>query len=104
MTDTLGILVSSDKHMAYVVNLTRAAHEKGKDITIFFTGNGVKLTMTPAFRQLVGKAKLTVCDVSFRAHGFQGREEEVPGVGFKDFATQARNAEMVAQSDRYLIF
>ena len=53
---------------------------------------------------MVGKAKLSICDVSFRANGLHGREEEVPGVGFKDFATQAKNAEMVAQADRYLVF
>jgi hypothetical protein len=33
-----------------------------------------------------------------------GREDEVPGVGFKDFATQAKNAEMVADMDRYVVF
>jgi hypothetical protein len=60
--------------------------------------------MQPQFKELVGKAKLSVCDVSFRANGLHGREDEVPGVGFKDFATQAKNAEMLARSDRYLVF
>jgi hypothetical protein len=41
--------------------------------------------------------------VSFRANEFHGREDQVPGVGFKDFATQARNAEMAAECDRYLV-
>jgi len=104
MADTLGILVSSDKYLDHVVNLTQAAHAKGKQVSLFFTGQGVLLTMHPRFKELVGKAKLAVCDVSFRANGLQGRESEVPGVGFKDFATQAKNAEMLAQSDRYLVF
>jgi hypothetical protein len=104
MVESLGILVSSDKHLDYVVNLTKAAYEKGKTVSLFFTGKGVLLTMQPQFKELVGKAKLSVCDVSFRANGLHGREEEVPGVGFKDFATQARNAEMLARSDRYLVF
>ena len=104
MADSLGILVNTDKYLDYVVNLTQAAHSKGKKIQIFFTGKGVLLTLKPDFKKLVGKAKLAICDVSFRANGLHGREEEVPGVGFKDFATQAKNAEMVAHVDRYVIF
>ena len=101
MDDRLGILVSSNKHLDLVVALTEAAHEKGKKVQIFFTGQGVLLTQKPEFEKLVGKAKLSVCDVSFRANGLEG---EVPGVGFKDFATQARNAEMIKECDRYLVF
>jgi predicted peroxiredoxin len=104
MAKILGILVSSDKHIDDVVNLTEAAHAKGKEVRIFFSGKGVYLTLKPEFKRLVGKAKLSVCDVSFRAYGFHGREEEVPGVGFKDFATQARHAEMIHEVDRYLVF
>ena len=104
MADTIGILVSSNQHLDDVINLTCAAHEKGKQVQIFFTGKGVLLTLVPEFKELVGKAKLSVCDVSFRANGFHGREEEVPGVGFKDFATQGRNAEMLNEVDRYLVF
>ena len=104
MAEILGVLVSSDKHLDHVVNLTGTAHAKGKEVQIFFTGRGVLLALKPEFEQLVGKAKLSICDVSFRANGFHGREEEVPGIGFKDFATQAKNAEMVAQVDRYLAF
>ncbi|MBC2714365.1 MAG: peroxiredoxin [Desulfobacteraceae bacterium] len=101
MADKLGILVGTDKFLDHVINLTDAAHAKGKDIQIFFTGAGVRLTQAPDFAQLVGKAKLSVCDVSFRIFEFSG---DVPGVGFKDFATQARNAEMINSCDRYVVF
>ena len=104
MPDTLGILVSSDMHLDKLVSLTAAAHSKGKQVSIFFSGKGVRLSLKPEFSNLVGKAKLSICDVSFRANGLHGREEEVPGVGFKDFATQARNAEMLNDADRYLVF
>ena len=103
MADSLGILVSSDKYLDYVINLAQAAHEKGKEVEIFFSGTGVLLTLDPEFKQLVGKAKLSICDISFRSNGLHGREEEVPGVEFKDFATQARNAEMVSRVDRYVV-
>jgi predicted peroxiredoxin len=101
MANILGILVSSDKHLDYVIKLTHAAHEKGKEVLIFFTGQGVLLTQLPEFTQLVGQAKISVCDVSFRALGLEG---EVPGLGFKDFATQAKNAEMIEKSDAYVVF
>jgi predicted peroxiredoxin len=100
MAEKLGILVSSDKHLDYVINLTRAASEKGKEVELFFTGKGVLLTQSPDFKNLVGKAKMTLCDVSFRALGLKG---DVPGMGFKDFATQAKNADLIEKSDRYVV-
>jgi hypothetical protein len=103
MADTLGILVSSDRHLPYVVELVRAAHAKGTRTQVFFTGSGVHLTLEPDFAKLAGLAKIWICDVSFRANGYHGREDEVPGVDFKSFATQGRNAEMLAESDRYIV-
>ena len=100
MSENLGILVSSDKNLDYVVKLTSAAHEKGKTVRIFFTGKGVLLTQATEFKELVGKAKMTLCDVSYRALGLEG---EVPGLGFKDFATQAKNAEMIKECERYVV-
>ena len=97
MAEKLGILVSSDKHLDYVINLTAAANKKGKEVEIFFTGKGVLLTQSPDFKKLIGKAKMTLCDVSFRALKLEG---DVPGLGFKDFATQAKNAEIIKTSDR----
>ena len=101
MAKKLGILVSSNKHLDYVVNLTDAASKKGLDVEIFFTGQGVTLTQEQDFEKLVGKAKMSLCDVSFRALGLKG---DVPGFGFKDFATQAKNAEIIKNSDRYVVF
>jgi predicted peroxiredoxin len=101
MANKLGVLVSSNKHLDYVIALTTATYNKGKSVQIFFTGQGVLLTQKPEFKQLVGKAKLSVCDVSFRANGLSG---DVPGIGFKDYATQARNAEMIESCDRYVVF
>jgi predicted peroxiredoxin len=100
MAKKLGILVSSNKHLDYVVNLTDAASNKGLDVEIFFTGQGVTLTQEQDFEKLVGKAKMSLCDVSFRALGLKG---DVPGFGFKDFATQAKNAEIIKNSDRYIV-
>ena len=104
MAESLGILVSSDKHLDHVVALVKAAHAAGKETQVFFTGSATFLTVDPAFAELEGKAKLWVCDVSFRTNGLHGREDEVRGVGYKDFVTQGRNAEMLAEVDRYVVF
>ncbi len=101
MAQLLGIMVSSDKHLDYVVKLTAAAKAKDIQVKLFFTGRSVLLTQKEDFKHLVGKAQLYVCDVSFRANGLEGKE--VPGVGFKEFVTQARNAEMLEECDRYLV-
>ena len=101
MAQLLGIMISSDKHLDYVINLTVAAYSKDIQVKIFFTGRSVLLTQKEEFKELVGKSQLYVCDVSFRANGLEGKE--VPGVGFKEFVTQARNAEMLEESDRYLV-
>jgi len=100
MAKTLGIFVSTDKHLDYVIGLTGAAHAKGIEVQIFFSGNGVLLTQFSELSNLVGKARMALCDVSFRALGLKG---DVPGFGFKDFATQAKNAEMIKDCDRYVV-
>jgi peroxiredoxin family protein len=102
--NTLAILVSSDKHLDHVVNLTAAAFAKGKQVSVFFTGKGVLLTMQPAFKRLIGKASVSICDASFRANGMQGRENDLPGVTTDSFATQAKSAQMLADACRHLVF
>ena len=59
MAEKLGILVSSDKNLDYVINLTDAAHIKGKSVEIFFTGKGVLLTQSPRIKKLIGKKPMT---------------------------------------------
>jgi hypothetical protein len=101
MADKLGILVGTDKFLDHVIHLTDAAHTKGKNIQIFFTGTGVLLTQIPDFAKLAGKAKLSVCDVSFCDFGLSG---DVPGVESEDFVTQAKNMELINYCDRYVTF
>lgn len=100
MQRTLAIMVNTDKHFEYLLQIVKTAHNKDVQTQVFFTGQGVLLTKKNEFEQLVGLADLTVCDVSFRSNGLSG---DVPGVGFKDFVTQAVNAEMAANCDRYIV-
>jgi hypothetical protein len=102
MAQTIGVLVRSDEYFQHLLNFCRAAYEKGCRVLVFFSGRGVLLTQEREFPALLDTATPYVCEVSYRANGLQG--VEVPGVGFKQFVTQARNAEMIAESDRYLVF
>ncbi len=110
MTETLGICVATDKSLAHVIGLARAARAAGKGVKVFFTGEGVHLTQDPRFSELLQVAKVgsglphgqvTVCEVSYIANGFKGKV--VPGLRDKDFVTQGRNAEMVEECERYVV-
>ncbi len=100
MTGTLGILVTSDKHLDYVISLTETAFNKGKDIRIFFTGRAVKLIESGDFKKLKGKANIAVCDFSCRSLGLNGLPEIEPAI----FETQAKHAEIFKNCDRYVVF
>lgn len=102
--NTLAILVSSDKHWEHVVNLTAAACFKNKQVRLVFTGRGVLLTLRPGFEKLNDMAVVCICEASFRAHGLQGRMQELPGVTAENVVTQAENANLLAGAHRHLIF
>ena len=101
MAKSLGILASSDKHLDKIIKLCKAAKVKGVTVTIFFTHLGVLLTQDPRFQELVGLAKMSLCNVGFEGHGLK---PPVPGIGEKNYATQARNGEMIEECDRYVVF
>jgi len=96
----LGIMVATRDSLERLLGVVAAAERKGVPVVVFLTGEGVLLTQDPRFGQLAGRAKMALCEVSFRAHELQG---DVPGLGFKDFATQAKHAEMLEDCPHYLL-
>ena len=110
MDETLGICVATKSRMEHVAGLARAARAAGKEVKIFFTGEGVHLTQDPRFADLLEVAKagssktrgqVTVCEVSYIANGYKGKP--VPGLVDKDFVTQGQNADMVEECRRYVV-
>ena len=101
MGQTIGICVSTQNNLHHVIGLAKAAKNAGKQVEIFFTGDGVILTRDSRFSELLDIAKVAVCEVSYIDRGYQGKE--LPGLVDKDFVTQARNAEMVEECDRYVM-
>lgn len=100
MSNSLGIFVSSNNHLNKVIKLCRAAKNKGVEVTLFFSHLGVLLTQDPRFSKLEG-LKMSVCKVNFEGHGLK---PPVPGIGEKDFTTQAMHAELIDDCDRYVVF
>ncbi|MFC1493163.1 peroxiredoxin [candidate division KSB1 bacterium] len=101
MQKKLGILVASRDNMRHVLGLAKAAKAAGKFTDIFFTGDGVHLTQHPHFRELVGIARVGVCEASYFNRGYRGIE--ITGLVDKDFTTQGRNAEILEECEQYLI-
>lgn len=92
-------MVSTRDSLDHLLGVVAAAEKRGLQVEVFLSGEGVLLSQDPRFAQLAGRARLALCEVSFRAQGLEG---EVPGMGFKDFATQARHAAMLEDCPYYL--
>jgi hypothetical protein len=100
MGNSLGIFVSSNKHLDKVIRLCKAAKEKGVEVSLFFSHLGTLLTQDPGFTELKG-LKMSVCKVGFEGYGLK---PPVPGIGEKDYTTQAMHAELIDDCDRYVVF
>lgn len=100
MAKTLGILVATKESLPHLLGLVAAAERKGVSVNVFLTAEGVLLSQEPSFGELAGRAEISLCDVGFKGFGLEG---EVPGLSEKDFATQAKHAEMLADSTYYVM-
>jgi sulfur relay (sulfurtransferase) complex TusBCD TusD component (DsrE family) len=94
-----------------VVGLARAARKAGKEVRVFFTGEGVQLTKDPRFPELLDVARsgssrpagqVTCCEVSYMAAGLTDGKAS-SGLKDKEFVTQGWNAEMVEECERYVV-
>lgn len=101
MDRKLGLTVTTDEAMPHALGLARAARAAGYQVDLFLTGDGARLTQHPFFQELFELGRVSVCEASFRARGYE--TAQVPQLNDKDFVTQARNAEMVEDCDRYLV-
>lgn len=101
MAKTLGIFVSSDKHLNKIIEICKAAKNQNVDVSIFFTHRGTLLTQSPLFEELQGLANMSICKVGFEGHGLR---PPIPGIGDKDYGTQIRHGELIYDCDRYIVF
>jgi len=102
MGKSLGVFVNSDQHLDKIIKLCRAANKKNIKVLIFFTHLGILLTRDPGFKDLEGMAEMALCKVSLESHGL--KKTLIPGIGEKDYTTQAKHAEIIEECDRYMVF
>jgi hypothetical protein len=101
MSKSLGVFVTSNDHLDKIIELCKAAKNKDVAVTIFFSHLGTLLTQDPRFKELEGLATMSLCNVCFEGNGLK---PPVPGIGEKDYATQARHGELIEDCDRYVVF
>jgi hypothetical protein len=101
MAKSLGVFVTTDRHLDEVIRLCKAAKKREVEVTIFFSHLGILLTQDARFGELEGLAKMSLCNVGFES---QGLKPPVQGIAEKDYATQARNGELIEECDRYVAF
>jgi len=100
MGDKLGIFVSSDKHIEHLIGITKAAGRAGKQVTVFLTNRGVLLPHDPRFVEMEGLCEISLCSLCLEAFKVP---RPVPVVKERNFATQARNVQMIEDCDRYIV-
>lgn len=94
----LGILVTTDKHLAHIRGLTAAARTKNHEVVIFAMDDGVRLLDDNSFADLAEQegVSMSFCSHSAREKGVEteGRPETIT-VG-----SQLNNAMMAQAVDR----
>ncbi|HTR44489.1 MAG TPA: hypothetical protein VMH06_02180 [Thermodesulfovibrionales bacterium] len=97
----LGILVNTDRHLAAVTGLTRAALAKGHEVVIFTMDDGAKLFGNPAYAALCTLQGITMsfCDFSTKTLGIDtgGLPDEIV------CGSQYNNASMVHEADKVIV-
>ena len=101
MSKTIGIYVSSDRHLDKLIKLCRAAQKKEVAVRIFFTHIGTRLSTDARVRQLEELATTALCKVGFESHELK-KEDAL--IDEKKFLSQSWHAEMIHDCDRYLAF
>lgn len=101
MNKTLGIYVTSERHIDELLAVCRAADRKGVAVHVFLTHRATALGLDPRVKELAAFAKVALCKVGFESSGLDKRRAMVDE---KAFASQSWHAEMIYACDRYLTF
>jgi len=101
MKKKLGILVTSKNHLDKIIGICKAAVNKNIEIHMFLTHLGVMITQDNRFHEIASLASISICNVSFEKYELK---QPVIGINKKDYATQSRNAIMLEDCQRYIVF
>jgi len=89
--------------MKHVLGLARAAAKRGVAVRIFLTHKGVRFIQEPDFPELASLTRIDLCRHSLEAEGLDP-EAAAAVLGAEAISTQARHADLIYESDHYLVF
>lgn len=97
----LGIFVNTDRHLAHVVGLTKAALSKGHEVVLFNMDDGTKLLGTKEFAEL---CKTKGVSMSFCDHSAKGMNIATEGLSKEIVCgSQYNNAVMNHDADKVIV-
>jgi len=97
----LGIFVNTNRHLAHVLGITKAAISKGHEVVVFNMDDGTRLLGDPAYTQLCKTAGVSM---SFCDHSAKGMNVSTEGIPSEIVCgSQYNNAVMVHDSDRVIV-
>lgn len=97
----LGILVNTDKHLAEIAGITRAATAKGHEVVLFAMDDGTRLLGEDAY---VSLAELASVKSSYCDHSAQALEIKTDSLTDAiERSSQYNNAEMDHNADKVIV-
>ncbi|MCX5718328.1 MAG: hypothetical protein NTW44_08535 [Nitrospirae bacterium] len=97
----LGILINTDRHLAYVMGITKVAISKGHEVIIFNMDDGTKLFGNPLFADLCKTEGVSMSFCDYNAKGLGVATEVLPHEIV--CGSQYHNAVMVNSADRVIV-
>ncbi len=113
MPEFVAISIFTDRYFDHAVELTKALKKLGSDVKIFISGEGTKNVKHQRFKELLetaGSENVFICEASYRRYVGENMEKlreaqsPVEGVPYKNWVTQAKNAEFLKDADKYVVF
>jgi hypothetical protein len=102
--EKLGILVPTNNNLDRLIGVTRAAKKAGKQVLIFFTHDGILMTLDQNYQELVDLEPDQISLCSARRDELGLGDAPVPaGMELDDLATQSRHVALIEACDRYLV-
>jgi len=109
----VAISIFTDKYFEHAVELTKALKKLGCNVKVFMSGEGTKNVKNQRFKELLdsaGAENVFVCEASYKRYVGENIEmlkeakSPVEGVPYKNWVTQAKNAEFLKDADKYVVF
>ncbi len=113
MPEFVAISIFTDRYFDHAVELVKALKKIGSEVKVFMSGDGVKNVKHQRFKELldaVGAENVYVCEASYGRYVKENMEKlkesksPVEGVPYKNWVTQAKNAEFLKDADKYVVF